>query len=189
MGLAILKQDHSSQLETVREIVLGSSIDEVLEAIPTLIEVCGETDFQLGGYLARVLDEKLYPDDLSYHDWLEQQGIKKSRGYALAKTYKAVTSCDLPHDTLDRIGWSKLVMIASLLEPEDDKQNNKWIKAAEKSSQLELKQAIRKSKGKKAGPTYTPKKLESFMQHYQPEDVLAAFAILWPDIEVKASIP
>lgn len=192
-NVTALKQEPiSSQLEKIRHKVESTSDKWAVQAVALLIAATGDKAFELGGYLNRVSEQNLWPQEMSFVKWMDQQGILKSRGYALIKTYNGIVSCDLPFDILERIGWSKLVMIVPLLKSgsgKADEHNAKWIKTAEDSTQLELRKAVGEAKGKTTtAKPVTVKKLRSIMQKFQPEDVLKMFAEIWPDIDLKVSI-
>lgn len=194
-NVTALKQEpeFSSQLEKIRHKVESTSDSWAVETVPKLIAARGAKAFELGGYLSRVSEQNLWPQDISFVKWMDKQGIQKSRGYALMDTYRAIVCCDLPFDILKTIGWSKLVMIVPLLKSdgtdEADKHNAVLIKTAEDSTQLELRKAVGKANGKKAKPKpVTVKKLRSVMQEFQPEDVLKMFTEIWPEIDIKAML-
>lgn len=148
--------DVPNQLEIVKSEIENASAKHALEAVPKLIEARGKNTFALGGYLAKIKDEGLWPGAASFVEWMKTQGITKSRGYDLIRTYKSIVSCNLPTDILDRVGgWTKLIDIASLLKSGSKKaakHNAKWIEEAEHSSRLELREKVKQEKGEFATP-------------------------------------
>ena len=82
-NVTALKQEpeFSSQLEEIRNKVETTKNDWALKVVPKLIAARGINAFELGGYLNRVQENKLWPDaeNVSFVDWMEKQGILKSR--------------------------------------------------------------------------------------------------------------
>lgn len=159
---ALKIEPDSSQLEIIKAEIDSVPDDKLLESVPQLVETLGSSAFALGGYLARIKAKKLWPyEDMPLSKWMESQGIKKSRGYQLAQAYEAIVKCHLPSNILDRIGWSKLCLIATLLKPGKSKvateKNAFWISHAEMCNQSKLRDDVNcaKSQSGKAG-TYTP---------------------------------
>jgi hypothetical protein len=188
---ALKIEPDSSQLEFIREKVDTISKQGAIKAVGRLVNAQGVTAFELGGMLNRVKGKKLWPDadNVKFIEWMDKQGILKSRGYALISTYKVIISCDLPHDIVDRIGWSKLVMIVPLLKSDDDKFNEGLIVAAELFTQLQLREHVREVLGKKdAAKDGAAKRLRSAMKKFEPEEVLEMFAEIWPDIDVSVKV-
>jgi hypothetical protein len=153
-----IEPEFCSQLQKIKIEIENASAEITLEAVPKLIDARGKNAFELGGRLAKIKDDVLWPGadgKMSFSDWMETQGIKHSRGYALIDIYKVIMECDLSPDILDTVRWSKLILIAPRFKfgtSKAVKSNAAWIEKAENSSQLELRAELKAAKGGKSAP-------------------------------------
>ncbi|MCH7622012.1 MAG: CoA transferase [Chloroflexi bacterium] len=85
---------------------------------------------------------------MSFDEWMGEQGIARSTGRKWMQNYRAIIACDLPHDILDRIRWTKLNLIVSRLEPGNDENNSAWVERAEKSTRRDLEETVKAAQGK-----------------------------------------
>jgi hypothetical protein len=84
---------------------------------------CAEQSSEKGGFLplAAVLREVRDNDPEGFVEACEKVGIKRRRGFALAKIDEVFGGRRVPEEQLARIGWSKLAQISSQVAKNPDR--------------------------------------------------------------------
>ncbi|MBJ7533407.1 hypothetical protein JDN40_04715 [Rhodomicrobium vannielii ATCC 17100] len=117
--------------------------DEALALIDKLAESSAKTDFEVGGVLSRIQENKWYDVEKSFAVWVKKNaGMSPARAWALIRNYRAILTSGIPWTKVQHLGWAKLTLIADKLETDAAA----WIEAAGKHSKAELAALLKTSK-------------------------------------------
>lgn len=166
-----------STLNTMFTNMENMSMEQVLEAIPTLIEQVEFNYFQLGGYLSAI----------NAHEWYKTQGYENLKtfveghfGFAYRKAmylisiYDHLIQAEIEWELVKDIGWSKLKELAEILTKDNVAS---WVEKAKVMTVLQLNAEVAKAK---AGTlvtggtpdTSTPVSTMTFKVHQDQKDTI-----------------
>lgn len=143
--------DPSDPLHLISERVENLSKDDVMPAIKRLSEGVGMNNFELGGVLARCTEKGWY-SEFGYDtakEWVEDQtDMKYRKAQYLVRIYTKFVELEIPWGKLEPIGWSKLGMLADVINQENA---DHWMEVAKALSRRLLGEEIKKTRGASSG--------------------------------------
>lgn len=109
-------------------------------------------DFQLGGLLSRVRDEKWYKDEgfTTFKAFLTERfpTIEGRKAAYLMEMYTSLVAAEVQSEDIIGIGWSKLARLAPILTKENA---TAWLQKARENSVLDLLDMIKAAKAEGTG--------------------------------------
>ena len=123
--------------------------DDALSMVHTLLEQEGINDFKLGGVLRHIRKNGWYDGYENFDAMVENvYGIKKRKAAYLVAIYESLVENQIPWEKVATLGWTKLRLIADLLNAEnvDD-----WVAKAKSLTTIQLEEVVKQYKASLAG--------------------------------------
>jgi hypothetical protein len=155
-AVALKPKAKSGQLQVPGEDAIVDMVHEVenmdeassLEAVDILKETAEVTFFKLGGVLSRIQTNEWFKPHASFKDYIENEhGMKYRRAMKWIEIYNNLAESGVPWSSVKELGWTKLGVISSVLNPKNVKQ---WVKLAEKNTTLQLEDIVKGQQSKNA---------------------------------------
>lgn len=114
---------------------------EALDLAANLDEATQFGMFKLGGVFAKVKREKWYDPYPTFKAWaLGEHGVDSRTTSYWVSTYNAMAQNGVPWSKVEKIGWTKLSVIAAVLSVENV---DKWVDVAAKNNVTTLKEYVK----------------------------------------------
>ncbi|MEE9127167.1 MAG: hypothetical protein V3U11_08500 [Planctomycetota bacterium] len=180
--------DSNDPLHIIAERVENLTKEDVMPAIKRLTNDVGMDYFELGGVLARCTEKGWYSEfgfDTA-KEWVEDQtDMKYRKAQYLVKLYTKFVELEIPWEKLSQIGWSKLGLVADVVNQENV---DRWIETAKALSYRLLSEEIKKARnaatgenGEKSDESSTSKLWNVRLFKDQEETVNAAIELVGKD--------
>ena len=129
--------------------VENATVAESLERAKAAVESGDEDQFQLGGDLFKISEEKRYSEE-GYDKFTvyvaDALGLHPRKAYYMIDFYKAIVASEVKWADVKDLGWTKLRILARIITKKNAK---KWIAVAEKiKGYRELEELVAKAKPK-----------------------------------------
>lgn len=128
----------------------------LIDAVRELQDAAEYNFFVIGGYLAEAQSKSWTGEYDDYWTFVEATfGYKIRKAQILIQIYHALVSCGATWAEAKKIGWGKLMLIASKLEPDNYKE---WFEKAEGATWASLQEALKvqKNEGNEPDPSTLP---------------------------------
>lgn len=160
--------------QTVAEVQAIETQDEAIEKILSAQDVSEFNFFVIGGVLASMQANSWGGEGESFYAFvLETFGYKIRKAQILIQVYHKLVGCGATWAEAKVVGWGKLAVIATHLEPENYKD---WFKKAANATHLELAQLVKAANANGAPPDpnaeSTPLKKLTFAIHEDQEETI-----------------
>ncbi len=168
--------------QTVKKIQALEDEAEAVAMVRTLQDGSSFSDFKIGGILAEMQAKGMQGEYDDFWAFVTAEfDIKPRKAQVLIQIYHACKGCGATYKDIEKIGWSKLAVIARMLTPENFQ---KWFELAATSTLASLEFDVKKADNGTADPSNpngpvdpgesTPIKKKTFKIHEDQEEVIDA---------------